>query len=111
MQDPTGLGSPTEKEPTWSNAPADWLVRLGVLGAFAFVVGAVCLPIYLVINDVVSGKLTSQPGKFAGVETGSWIVGLVFGVAGTYAFDVRVDGEHHVSIPLTVDGPESLAPA
>lgn len=37
--------------------------------------------------------------------------GLVFPVAGRYAFDVRVDGEHHVSIPLTVDGPESSAQA
>lgn len=31
--------------------------------------------------------------------------GLVFPVAGRYTFDVRVDGEHHVSIPLTVEGP------
>jgi hypothetical protein len=31
--------------------------------------------------------------------------GLIFPVAGRYAFDVRVDGEHHVTIPLTVDGP------
>lgn len=30
------------------------------------------------------------------------IDGLVFPKAGRYAFDVRVDGEHHVSIPLTV---------
>lgn len=37
--------------------------------------------------------------------------GLVFTVAGTYTFDVRVDGEHHVSIPLTVDGPQNLAQA
>jgi hypothetical protein len=31
--------------------------------------------------------------------------GLVFTVAGRYAFDVAVDGEHHVSLPLTVSGP------
>jgi hypothetical protein len=31
--------------------------------------------------------------------------GLIFPVGGRYAFDVRVDGEHHASIPLTVDGP------
>jgi hypothetical protein len=31
--------------------------------------------------------------------------GLIFPVPGRYSFDVRVDGEHHVSIPLTVDGP------
>ncbi len=37
--------------------------------------------------------------------------GLVFTVAGQYAFDVRVDGEHHVSIPLTVNGPASSAQA
>ena len=37
--------------------------------------------------------------------------GLVFPVAGRYAFDVRVDGEHHVSIPLSVHGPESSAMA
>ena len=28
--------------------------------------------------------------------------GLVFPKAGSYAFDVRVDGEHHVTIPLVV---------
>ena len=37
--------------------------------------------------------------------------GLVFPAAGRYAFDVRVDGEHHVSIPLSVHGPESSARA
>lgn len=37
--------------------------------------------------------------------------GLVFPQAGRYAFDVRVDGEHHVSIPLTLEGPESSARA
>lgn len=37
--------------------------------------------------------------------------GLVFPAAGRYAFDVRVDGEHHVSIPLTVHGPEGTARA
>ena len=31
--------------------------------------------------------------------------GLVFPTAGRYTFDVKVDGEHHVSIPLTVEGP------
>ena len=35
--------------------------------------------------------------------------GLVFPVPGLYAFDVRVDGEHHASLPLTVYGPESSA--
>ena len=37
--------------------------------------------------------------------------GLVFPVPGQYAFDVRVDGQHHVSLPLTVYGPESSAMA
>ena len=37
--------------------------------------------------------------------------GLVFPVPGRYAFDVRVDGEHHVSIALSVHGPESSARA
>ena len=37
--------------------------------------------------------------------------GLIFPASGRYAFDVRVDGEHHVSIPLTVLGPESSARA
>jgi Family of unknown function (DUF6941) len=31
--------------------------------------------------------------------------GVVFPTAGRYSFDVRIDGEHHVSIPLTVAGP------
>jgi len=33
--------------------------------------------------------------------------GLVFPMAGRYGFDVRVDGVHHVTLPLTV----SAAPA
>lgn len=37
--------------------------------------------------------------------------GLIFPVAGRYAFDVKVDGEHHVAIPLHVHGPESTAHA
>lgn len=37
--------------------------------------------------------------------------GLVFPVAGRYAFDVLIDGDHHVSIPLTVDGPSATAQA
>jgi hypothetical protein len=30
---------------------------------------------------------------------------LVFPHSGSYAFDVSVDGEHHVSVPLTIHGP------
>ena len=37
--------------------------------------------------------------------------GVVFPVAGRYSFDVIVDGEHHVSIPLTVEGPSVGAQA
>jgi hypothetical protein len=37
--------------------------------------------------------------------------GLVFPAAGRYVFDVKIDGEHHVSIPLTVDGPGASAQA
>ena len=31
--------------------------------------------------------------------------GLVFPEPGRYSFEIRVDDEHHVSIPLTVSGP------
>lgn len=31
--------------------------------------------------------------------------GLVFAGPGMYSFDVKVDGEHHVSLPLLVEGP------
>lgn len=34
--------------------------------------------------------------------------GLVFPDAGQYAFDVRVDGEHHESVPLTVVGTSAV---
>jgi hypothetical protein len=37
--------------------------------------------------------------------------GLIFPASGSYAFDVSVDGVHHVTIPLTVNGPESTAQA
>jgi hypothetical protein len=33
--------------------------------------------------------------------------GLVFTRPGLYNFDVKVDGEHHVSLPLSVEGPQS----
>ena len=32
--------------------------------------------------------------------------GLVFTGPGMYNFDVKVDGEHHVSLPLSVEGPQ-----
>ena len=34
--------------------------------------------------------------------------GLVFTDPGRYSFDVKVDGEHHVSLPLSVEGPQGL---
>jgi hypothetical protein len=37
--------------------------------------------------------------------------GLIFPMAGRYAFDVSVDGQHHVTIPLSVLGPEVTAQA
>jgi len=37
--------------------------------------------------------------------------GLVFPRPGRYSFDVKVDGEHHVSIPLVVNGPPKLRSA
>jgi hypothetical protein len=37
--------------------------------------------------------------------------GLVFPTAGAYAFDVGVDGEHHATIPLKLDGPARTAHA
>ena len=36
---------------------------------------------------------------------------LVFPAPGRYSFDVSVDGQHHVTIPLVVDGPPSVRPA
>ncbi len=32
--------------------------------------------------------------------------GLVFESPGLYSFDVKVDGEHHVLLPLSVEGPK-----
>jgi hypothetical protein len=37
------------------------------------------------------------------------IDGLVFPKPGGYAFDVRIDGEHRVSVPLVVVGPSGAA--
>lgn len=59
-------------------------------------------------------NLTGGPHAVAGGVLVPHILnmdGLVFPVAGRYAFDVRVDGEHQVSIPLTVEDSSSLAQA
>lgn len=37
--------------------------------------------------------------------------GLVFPLPGQYAFDVRIDGQHLVSVPLAVYGPSASAMA
>lgn len=37
--------------------------------------------------------------------------GLIFTVPGMYSFDVKVDGEHHVSLPLSVEGPRGSGAA
>ena len=64
----------------------------------------------------VDGEMQLAPGPAGGaggirVPHVLHLDGLVFPVPGRYAFDVRVDGEHHVSVPLTVYGPESSAMA
>jgi hypothetical protein len=64
----------------------------------------------------IDGEMNLAPGPSA--SGGAVLVphvlnmdGLVFPAAGRYAFDVRVDAEHHVSIPLTLAGPEASARA
>ncbi len=37
--------------------------------------------------------------------------GLVFAGPGMYSFDVKVDGVHHVSLPLSVEGPQGRGAA
>jgi hypothetical protein len=63
-------------------------------------------------NHVVglNGEIQIGVGKHA-TESGVRVPqvlnldGVVFPIAGRYTFDVKIDGEHHVSIPLTVAGP------
>ncbi|MEM7414016.1 MAG: hypothetical protein AAF389_00885 [Gemmatimonadota bacterium] len=56
----------------------------------------------------IDGEMNLSAGPL-GVRSGVLVPhilnmdGLVFPVEGRYAFDVSVDGEHHVSIPLTVE--------
>jgi len=55
----------------------------------------------------LNGEMNLDPGPFAagGMIRVPHVInldGLVFPEAGSYAFEVRVDGEHHLSIPLTV---------
>ncbi|MGD8318807.1 MAG: hypothetical protein PVJ02_00080 [Gemmatimonadota bacterium] len=57
----------------------------------------------------IDGEMHIGPGSRAGervkVPQVLNLDGIVFPVAGRYAFDVRVDGDHHVSVPLLVSGP------
>ncbi|MEQ9399745.1 MAG: hypothetical protein RJQ04_11335 [Longimicrobiales bacterium] len=58
----------------------------------------------------MSGDLTLGPGPGTGgnvirVPHVLNLDGLVFPKAGSYGFDVKVDGAHHVTVPLTVAGP------
>jgi len=62
----------------------------------------------------IDGEMQLGPGPVA--AAGSIRVphvlnmdGLIFPRPGRYSFDVTVDGEHHVTIPLTVDGPDGSA--
>ncbi len=69
-------------------------------------------------NEVVriDGEINLAPGPS---DSGGAVLvphvlnmdGLVFPLPGQYAFDVRVDGEHLASIPLTVHGSEGSAQA
>lgn len=59
-------------------------------------------------------KLSPGPGSMTeGVRVPHLLHmdGLVFKRGGRYGFDVRVDGQHHVTIPLMVTGPDGVAQA
>jgi hypothetical protein len=58
----------------------------------------------------IDGEMQLSPG--APASAGSihvphvlYLEGVVFPRSGRYAFDVKVDGEHYVSVPLAVVGP------
>lgn len=53
--------------------------------------------------QIGAGKQTAEGG--VRVPQVLNLDGIVFPTAGRYSFDVKIDGEHHVSIPLTVAGP------
>ena len=55
-------------------------------------------------------QLVGGPGVSEGVRVPHVLNldGLVFPGPGRYSFDVKVDGEHHVSISLVVDGPPRM---
>ena len=55
-------------------------------------------------------QLVGGPGASEGIRVPHVLNldGLVFPGPGRYSFDVKVDGEHHVSISLVVDGPPRM---
>lgn len=57
------------------------------------------------------GPGATAPGNGMRVPHVLNLDGLVFEMAGAYAFDVSVNGDHHVSIPLLVTGPMQGASA
>lgn len=62
----------------------------------------------------VEGDLHLGPGAFAEPLHAHHIInmdGLVFPVGGVYSFDVFLDGQAVVSVPITVRGPASRKPA
>ena len=64
----------------------------------------------------LNGEIQIGAGKQA-VENGVRVPqvlnldGIVFEEAGRYTFDVKIDGQHHVSIPLVVEGPPATGMA
>lgn len=67
-------------------------------------------------NEVfhIDGEMQLSPGRTGPAESIRVphvlnLDGLVFPRAGRYSFDVKVDGEHHVSVPLTVHAPPTPA--
>ena len=71
----------------------------------------------IVLRDPDGGEVVRMDGEMSlgpGPGSGGNIIrvphvlnldGLVFPKAGTYGFDVKVDGEHRVTVPLAVAGP------
>jgi hypothetical protein len=65
----------------------------------------------------IDGEMQLGPGSSGGGGGGIRVPhvlhldGLVFPIPGNYTFDVRIDGQHLVSVPLAVYGPVSSAMA
>ena len=56
-------------------------------------------------NARMGGKRAGRPANAMKVPQVLNLENLVFKEAGLHHFDVEVDGEHQVSIPLTIEGP------